>query len=299
MTGTLTETGVRARSGWALMVLLGLTVACGGEEVGRTVDAGVTLDLPESIALGSPLDIGYTWAPSDGFEAPADDFRVFVHIVDPDGNMVGQDDYFPEVPTSQWRAGQPFTERHLLYLDPDLRVDYLDFYVGLYDDEGQVGTLRGGRFRNRPLVHTVIVRTDDQGGLPVYVEGFAEKEMSLTSDDINVREWQWMGRQGLVAFGNPRGPATLHVRARSPVDFLGGTQTVTIKIGELEIARYERIDSSPYLLRFDVPGEGLGDGDWIDFTIEVDNFFVPAQVEERSTDTRELGLQVFWMYLAR
>ena len=299
MTGTLTKTGVRVCPTCALTLLLGLALACGGEEVGRTVDAGVTLDLAESMPLGSPFDIGYTWTPSDGFEAPADDFMVFVHIVDPDGNMIEQDDYFPEVPTSQWRAGQPVTYRHLIYPDPDLRVDYLDFYVGLYDDEGQVGTMREGRFQNRPLVHTVIVRTDDQGGLPVYLEGFEEKEASLTSDDVHTQEWQWMGRRGVVAFGNPRGPATLHVRARSPVDFLGGTQTVTITMGDREVARFEHTGSSPYLLRFDVPGEGLGDGDWIDFVVEVDNFFVPAQIEEGSTDTRELGLQVFWMYLAR
>lgn len=108
-----------------------------------------------------------------------------------------------------------------------------------------------------------------------------------------------MGRRGVVAFGNPRGPATLHVRALSPANFVGGTQTVTIKLGDREIARFERTESSPYLLRFDVPGAGLGNGDWIDFTVEVDNFFIPAQVEEGSTDTRELGLQVFWMYLAR
>ena len=52
-------------------------------------------------------------------------------------------------------------------------------------------------------------------------------------------------------------------------------------------------------VEFDVPGEGLGDGDWVEFTIEADKFFVPAQVTEGSTDTRELGLQVFWLYLER
>jgi hypothetical protein len=50
-------------------------------------------------------------------------------------------------------------------------------------------------------------------------------------------------------------------------------------------------------LYFNVPDEAMGDGDWIDFTIEVDKFFVPAQVKDGSTDVRELGLQVFWMYL--
>ena len=294
-----TKSAARVCLAGGLALLPALVLSCGGEEVGPTIDASVVLDLPESMPLGSPFDIGYTWTPNEDFEAPADDYKVFVHVSDPDGNIIEQDDHFPEVPTSQWLAGQPVTYRHLIYPDPDLRADYFDFYVGLYDDGGQIGTMREGRFQSRPLVHTIIVRTDDQGGLPVYVEGFAEKEASMTRDDIYLQQWQWMSSQGVVAFGNPHGPATLHLRALSPVDFLGGTQMVTIKMGEREVARYERTDSSPYLMRFDIPGEGLGDSDWIDFTVEVDKFFVPAHVEEGSTDTRELGLQVFWMYLAR
>jgi hypothetical protein len=70
-------------------------------------------------------------------------------------------------------------------------------------------------------------------------------------------------------------------------------------MGDKEIGRFQRTDSSPYLLHFDVPGEALGDGDWIDFTIEVDKFFVPAKVNGGSTDVRELGLQVFSIYLER
>ena len=106
-----------------------------------------------------------------------------------------------------------------------------------------------------------------------------------------------MGRRGLVQFRNPRGPATLHLRALSPVDFVGGNQSVSIKMGDREIDWFTRTDSSSYLLYFDVPDEELGDGDWVELTIEVDKVFVPAQVTEGSTDTRELGLQVFWMYL--
>ena len=160
MPRTPTNTGARACLACALSFLLILASACGGEEVSRVVDASVALDLPESLPLGSPLDIGYTWAQGEGFEAPVDDFKVFVHIVDPDGNILMQDDHYPDVPTSQWQAGQPVTYRRLLYPDPDLRVDYLDFYVGLYEEEvGQVGTMRESRAHNRPLVHTLIVRT--------------------------------------------------------------------------------------------------------------------------------------------
>jgi hypothetical protein len=284
----------------ALVLLVGLaTAGCGGEEPSRTIDASVTVDLPDSVPAGSPFDIGYTWTPGQGFEAPNDDFRIFVHLVDPDGKIIVQDDHFPPLPTSQWSAGEPVEYRlDWVYLNPELQPDYVDVYVGIYDDEGQIATLREGRFQNRPLVHSVIVRTDDQGGIPVYVEGFEEREMLLTAEDVHAQQWRWMRRRGVVAFGNPRGPATLHLRALSPIHYLeGGTQTVTITVGETVIAQYEATASSPPLMRFEVPGEGLDDGDWVDFTIEVDKHFVPAQVMEGSDDIRELGLQVFWMYL--
>ena len=39
-------------------------------------------------------------------------------------------------------------------------------------------------------------------------------------------------------------------------------------------------------------------GDWVEVTIEVDKWFTPADIDPASTDTRELGLQVFGLYLA-
>jgi len=292
-----------SRFACGLSLALGLLVAgCGGEELGRTLDATVTLDLPDSLPAGSPLDIGFTWTPGPGFETPADDYRVFVHVVDPDGNIVEQDDHFPPLPTSQWTAGEPVTYRRLVYPAPDFRPDYVDFYVGLYDGrEGgeQVATMRDSGFHNRPLVHTVVIRGDDQGGLPVPVEGWNEKEVSLSAESKHHQQWQWMRKTGVVAFGNPRGPSTLHLRAQSPVDFLGGPQTVTLRIGDREIAEFEVSDGAPYLQRFEIPADALGDGDWIEITLEVNEAFVPAQIDSESADTRELGLQVFSIYLAR
>jgi len=219
--------------------------------------------------------------------------------VDPDGSIVAQDDHFPPVPTSQWRAGEPISYRRWVYTDPELKPDYYDFYVGMYDESGQIATLVEGGFQNRPLVHSVIMRNEDRGGVPVFMEGFADRETSLTSEDPTARQWQWMRRRGIVAFGNPRGPSTLHLRAHSPVEFVGGVQTVTIKAGEREIAQFETMDSAPYVMRFDIPADVFDEGDWVELSFEVDNTFVPAQVEPGSTDIRELGLQVFWTYLAR
>ncbi len=285
--------------GAAALVSCLVAAGCAGEDVSRAVNAAVSVDLPDSLPAGSPFDVGFTWTPSADFEAPSDDYRIFVHFVDPDGNIVVQDDHFPPVPTSQWKAGEPVNYRHWVYTDPELEPAYFDLFVGLYDSAGQVATLAEGGLQNRPLVHSIIMRGEDKGGVPVFVEGVQDWELSLASDDALTRRWRWMGRQATVAFGNPRGPSTLHLSALSPVDYLGGTQTVTIRVQDREIARFELDESVPYIKRFDVPGDVFGEGDWVDLIIEVDKTFVPAQVEPESDDIRELGLQIYWMYLAR
>ena len=271
---------------------------CGGGDLERSLNVGVSLDLPESLPVGSPVDIGYTWTPVDDFIPPADDYRVFVHLVDPDGAIVEQDDHFPSVPTSQWRAGEPVSYRRLLYPPPDLQPEYLDFYVGLYDiEDGQVATLHDGDLENRPLLHTSIIRLDDQRGLPVYFDGWYARESSLSAGKHH-QQWQWMRKTGEVAFGNPRGPATLHFRARSPIDFLGTAQTITLRVQGEEVMQIEKADSVPFLERIEIAAEVMGDEEWIELTIEVDNTFVPMEVDESLGDERILGLQVFWLYLA-
>jgi hypothetical protein len=74
---------------------------------------------------------------------------------------------------------------------------------------------------------------------------------------------------------------------------------MTIRIGDRVIGEVEATDTVPYLRRFEVPGDAAGDGDWVEVFLEVDEAFVPAQIESSSTDTRVLGLQIFWMHLGR
>ena len=83
----------------SMLLVMVATVGCAGEEISRMVDASVSVDLPDSVPSGSPFDIGYSWTPGAGFEAPADDFRIFVHLSDPDGHIIAQDDHFPPLPT--------------------------------------------------------------------------------------------------------------------------------------------------------------------------------------------------------
>ena len=60
---------------------------------------------PDSVTLRVALEITYR------FEVAADarfseDYRVFAHVVDTDGEQMWTDDHDPPTPTSQWKPGQ-------------------------------------------------------------------------------------------------------------------------------------------------------------------------------------------------
>ncbi len=280
---------------WISLLLLAVTAtACGGEQPERQVDIEPFLDLPESTPVGQPLELAYSWVPGPEFSPPSDDYSVFVHLIDPEGTILMQDDHFPPLPTSQWSPGEEVSYSRWLYPPADLRPDYIDFYVGLYDDDGRVAVKSGGEWNGRPNIHRLYVRADDVAGLPVTFEGWFDEELVAISGD----RWSWMERKAVAAFGNPRGPAILHLRAHSPVVEIGGPQIVRLSIGDVEIASIEVTEQASFEERIEVSAEALGDGDWVEVTIEVDKWFTPAEIDPASSDTRELGLQVFGLYLA-
>jgi len=295
------------RAGWAagrraslLVLVLAVTVAgCGDEAPSVRLDVGPDLDLPDSLAYREPFEIGYRWVPGPDFEPPQQDYKVFLHVTDPDGEIIEQDDHYPAVPTSQWHSGEPVEYSHWVYPSEESEVDYVHFHVGLYDESTmeQVGIRWEDAWSRRPQVHRTDIREDDNRGIPVYVEGFHEMEVEPERRDFG--RWVWMERRGVAAFGNPQGPALLHLQAHSPVDETGGEpQQIRLSVDGQEITTLTVEDSTPFLERIEVPAEVLGDDDWVELTLEVDRWFVPAHENPEAADTRELGLQIFGVYLA-
>ena len=282
---------------WTIALVGALLTACGPSPE-RTLDVTPGLEMPASLPAGHPLDMRYEWTPASDFSPPADDYKVFVHIVDPEGNIVMQDDHYPPVPTSQWQPGETVSYQHWLYPHDESPPEHLDFYIGLYDGESaeqvKVPVKWENALNERPRVHRLTIRREDLSGQPVRVEGWHGKESPNPE-----QSWYWMERRSVSAFDNPRGPAILHLRIHCPVGEVGGAQTVTISVGDTEVTTLEVTDATPFTERIEVPASVMGDGDWIELTIAVDKWFVPAELDPESQDKRELGLQVFGLYMAR
>src|SRR4030095_9700701 len=55
--------------------------------------------------VGSPLEITYTFVVANDAKISGD-YRVMLHVVEPDEELVWTDDHTPPVPTSTWKPGQ-------------------------------------------------------------------------------------------------------------------------------------------------------------------------------------------------
>lgn len=284
-----TSLAVRVAVGAALA--LGLA-GCTGSGQAPRVDVTPSVDLPDSVPLGEPLDMGYTWQTGTGFSAPAEDYQVFVHMVDPQGEIVFQDDHYPPQPTSQWTGTE--TYRRWVYPPEDLEVEYLDIVVGLYSQDGRAQVRDAdGEWVDEVQVHRLQIRADDMSGIPVYMDGWHPAEEPADA----LSSWRWTQQVAHAVFTNPGKDAVLHLRAHGPYDQVG-PQTVTLRIGDREVASFQVESNDNFLRRIEIPADAMGDNDWVELTLEVSPVFVPKQANPDSQDDRTLGLQVFNMYLS-
>jgi 4-amino-4-deoxy-L-arabinose transferase-like glycosyltransferase len=91
-------------------------------------------DLAEAVyAPASSLRVTLYW---HALQTPDKDYRVFVHLLDSQGQIVAQHDGAPdngELPTLGWLPGEYLSDTHRLALPPTLRAGAYRLLVGLYD----------------------------------------------------------------------------------------------------------------------------------------------------------------------
>ena len=88
-----------------------------------------------NLAPSESLDLTLFWSPRG---RPSDDYTVFAHLLDSQGQIRGQADSPPRAgryPTSVWDAGEVIVDLHTLALGPDLPAGEYHLAIGLYDPE--------------------------------------------------------------------------------------------------------------------------------------------------------------------
>ena len=89
---------------------------------------------------GATLCVELDWK---ALKTPAGDYTVYVHVIDPEGKLIAQNDMQPRngfAPTSHWTVGAALADRHGVILPASLPTGEYTIQVGLYrtDDQSPV-----------------------------------------------------------------------------------------------------------------------------------------------------------------
>src|SRR5262249_19756823 len=127
---------VLSRVGLIAVVLAG-GAACRSKEAPAPPIATPSLTLNHDKApLGSPIDLTYKFVVANDARL-SEDFRVMVHVVDTDNEMLFTFDHTPPVPTSQWKPGQTIEYTRTEFVPVYPYVGEAAIQIGLYSTKDQ------------------------------------------------------------------------------------------------------------------------------------------------------------------
>jgi hypothetical protein len=244
----------------------------------------------DRVAIGSPVELTYSFRVEPGAEFDGN-YRVFVHVLDPDNERLWTDDHDPPTPTSQWKPGETVEYTRTVFVPNYPYIGEAVVRLGLYSPEtGQRLRLAGNEASRREyVVGRFQLLPQSENIFLIDKAGWHPAEVAAHNPAI---EWRWTERRAVLSFRNPRTDATFFIEYDARPDQFSPAQQVTIRAGEQEIGRFAAEARDPALQVFPVSAENFGDGDMAEISIEVDRTFVPGE-----GDTRELGIRIFHVFL--
>ncbi len=247
------------------------------------------------VPLGSPLELTYEFKVAADAPPFKEDYRVFVHFLDADQELMWTDDHLPPTPTSQWKPGQTIKYNRLLFVPVYPYVGDAAIEVGLYGKDNKRLPLAGVENGQRSYqVARIQIAPQTDSIYLTFKDGWHLAE--IASDNAST-EWHWTKKEATLSFKNPKRNAMFYLDYGGQPALVTEPQTVTVSIGT------EVIDTFPVgrtgeVRRIPLTVNQLGVGEQVELRLSVDRTFVPAVVTAGAqSDKRELGLCVFHAFV--
>jgi len=247
---------------------------------------------------GQPLEMEYIWNIGDAVKLPEKNCKILVHFLDGEGNLLLQDDHFPEMPTSEWEKNRAVGYPRTVFLPEFRRTGTFFIKVGLYNPEqreerfGLDGTHGGD---HAYLVKEMTIVQKPRWDEIYFEDGWhAPETKSSSSKD----RWIWSKGVCRIVTGNPKKDSILYLEAHSPARDLQEPQQVQIFLDDdlLDTFSVAESEKDRILRKIDIPASRMGVESWLHFKIKIDKVFIPAD-HGSSGDARELGLKVYHFVL--
>lgn len=279
------------------LVLGALVSACGkGDEAGPPVATPTVTFARARVALGSPLQVTYTFQVAANAPPLDQDYKVFVHFLDADEERLWTDDHDPAVPTSQWKPGQVIKYTRTMFVPVVPYIGDAEVRIGLYStrDQRRV-TLAGDDLGQQSFkVGTLSLLPHSENVFLLYKDGWHAAE--IAPDNATV-QWQWSKKVATLSFRNVKRDVVFYLHADNPAAY-AEPQSVAVKVNGTQVDTIAVSPRQEFLHQTRVTAAQLGTGDLVDITLELDKTWVPALVPgANSRDPRDLGLRVFHAFV--
>jgi hypothetical protein len=275
-------------------------IACGGGTPAPPV-ASVSVTANKSrLPLGAPVDVTYRFQvlPSASING---DYRVLVHVKNPAGDILWQDDHDPPTPTSTWKPGQVIEYSRTRFVPVVPYLGDAAIEVGLYREDDRLALQGSNPPSERETVEqayrvgTLHLLPTSESVFVIYKTGWHPDEFSPENPSVS---WKWMQKTGVLSVRNPRKDVTLFLEYDArPELFPEGPQQVTVLAGDQPVTTFAASSAVPSLMRVPISAAQLGATDMTDIRIELDKVFVPAKLPAGGRDARELGIRVYHAFV--
>jgi hypothetical protein len=255
---------------------------------------GVTLS-HERAPLGSPIDITYKWVVANDAHF-AEDYRVLVHVVDADDELIFAFDHNPPTPTTQWKPGETIEYTRTEFIPVYPYVGEASIQVGLHSTVNQKRLPLAGQDvgQNAYKVARLQLQPQTENVFTVYKEGWHPAEVAEHNATV---EWQWTKKDATLSFKNPKKDSLFYFNVDNPGGVFSESQQVKVSLGGQVVDEFTLKPKEPELRKIPLKATQLGSEDVAEIVISVDKTYVPAVVNSSSKDPRELGVRVFHAFV--
>jgi hypothetical protein len=273
-----------------LLAIVAVTASCSRDSAPAVATPSLTMR--DAAAIDSPVEMAYHFAVADSAPAFTEDYWVFVHFLDADGELMWTDDHEPSTPTRQWKPGATVEYQRTIFVPKFPYVGQTDVEIGLFSPAtGDRLPLTGDTVGQRSYrVATFDMRLQSDNLFVVFRDGWHSVEIG----DEAGPEWQWSTKDSALSFTNPGRDVRVYLQLDQPAAAFLEPQQVDVLAGATVVDSFLLQAPEMELRRIRIPASQLGTAETVDLTISVDRTFVPASVPAMDNDDpRELGIRVF------
>jgi hypothetical protein len=279
-----------------LLLTVCTAASCSSNEDTAPAVATAEVSLSRSrVAQGSPVDITYRFQPTTSI--PAGQYRVFVHVVDADEELMWTDDHEPPSQPGQWQPGQKVEYTRTMFAPMYPYVGPAKVILGVYD----VGSNTRLKFANTDRgdrsyeLATFELLPQTENVYLIYKDGWHPAEVAPENPSI---EWKWTQKEATLAFRNPKRDATLILQMDNPAQTAAAASEVDVRLADQSLAVIPVSAADAPVHKLKLTATQLGGGDMVEIKLVANRTFVPAlEPSVKSGDTRELGVRVFHAFV--